>query len=82
MVWFCKTQKPFIVYIKTEDIYEDIAGDVEARFDTLIYELEFNSIERLLQKCKHKKEIRLIKCELGGKWWQNLSDKEQKLIVT
>ena len=59
MVWFCKTQKPFIVYIKTEDIYEDIAGDVEARFDTLIYELEFR-----------------------GKWWQNLSDKEQKLIVT
>ena len=26
----------FIVYIKTVDIYKDIAEDVETRFDTLI----------------------------------------------
>ena len=30
----------FIVYIKTENIFGDIAKDVETRFDTLNYELE------------------------------------------
>ena len=30
----------FIVYIKTDDIYKDIAKDVETRFDTWVYELE------------------------------------------
>ena len=30
----------FIMYIKTEDIYVDIAKDVETRFDTSNYELE------------------------------------------
>ena len=30
----------FIVYIKTDDIYRDIAKDVETRFDTSNYELE------------------------------------------
>ena len=30
----------FIVYIKTDDIYRDIAEDVEARSDTSNYELE------------------------------------------
>ena len=29
----------FIVYIKTEDIYVDIANDVETRFSTSNYEL-------------------------------------------
>ena len=29
----------FIVYIKAEDIYVDIAEDVETRFDTTNYEL-------------------------------------------
>ena len=29
----------FIVYIKTEDIYVDIAKDVEIRLDTSYYEL-------------------------------------------
>ena len=33
----------FIVYIKTEDIYKDIAENVETRFDTSNYELECNS---------------------------------------
>ena len=27
----------FIVYIKTEDVYEDIADDIEKRFDTSNY---------------------------------------------
>ena len=30
----------FIVYIKTDDIYKDIAEDVETRFDTSKYELD------------------------------------------
>ena len=29
-----------IVYIKTDDIYKDIAEDVETRFDTSNYELD------------------------------------------
>ena len=30
----------FNVYIKTDDVYEDIGEDVEARFDTSNYELD------------------------------------------
>ena len=30
----------FLVYVQTEDIYEDIAEDVEKRFDTSNFELE------------------------------------------
>ena len=57
----------FIVYIKTEDIYKDITEDVETRFDTSNYELEFNSIDRQLPKGQNKKVIGLMKHELGGK---------------
>ena len=46
----------FIVYIKTDDIYKDIAEDVETRFDTSNYELECNSIGRRLPKTKNKKK--------------------------
>ena len=30
----------FIVYIKTDDIYKDIADDIETRFDTSNYKLD------------------------------------------
>ena len=30
----------FLIYLKTEDIYSDIAKGVETRFDTSNYELE------------------------------------------
>ena len=30
----------FILYMKTDDIYKDIAGDAETRFDTSNYELD------------------------------------------
>ena len=30
----------FIVYIKTNDVYKDIAEDVKTRFDTSNYELD------------------------------------------
>ena len=48
-------------YIKTDYIYNDIAEDVETRFDTWNYELD-----RPLPKVKSKKVIRLIKDDLGG----------------
>ena len=38
----CKTKiwcKSEIVYMKTDDIYKDIAEDAKARFDTSNYEL-------------------------------------------
>ena len=56
----------FIVYIETDDIYKDIADDVETRFDTSNYELECNSIDRSLPRGKNKKVIGLMKDELGG----------------
>ena len=49
----------FIVYIKTDDIYKDIA-DVEIRFDTSNYKLD-----KPLPKGKNKKVIGLMKDELG-----------------
>ena len=51
-----------ILFIKTEDFYEDIADDVEKRFDTSNYEAD-----RPLPMGKNKKEIELMKHELGGK---------------
>ena len=55
-------QAVFIVYIKTEEIYADIAKDIEARFDTSSYELD-----RPSPKGKNKKVIGLMKDELGRK---------------
>ena len=51
-----------IPIIKTEDFYEDIANDVEKRFDTSNYE-----VDRPLPMGKNKKVIDLMKDELGGK---------------
>ena len=47
----------FIAYIKTDDIYKDIAEDVEKIFDTSNYELEWNSIKRPLPKGKIKRNL-------------------------
>ena len=52
----------FIMNIKTEHFYKDIANDVEKRFDTSNYE-----VKRLLPTGKNKKVIGLMKDELGGK---------------
>ena len=52
----------FIMNIKTNDFYEDIARDVENRFDTSNYE-----VNRPLPTGKNKKVIGLMKDELGGK---------------
>ena len=52
----------FIMHIKTEYFYKDIADDVEKRFDTSNYE-----VDRPLPTGKNKKVIELMKDELGGK---------------
>ena len=52
----------FIVYIKTDDIYKDIAEGIETRFDNPNYELD-----RPLPKGKNKKVAGSMKDELGGK---------------
>ena len=51
----------FIMNIKTNHFYEDIASDVENRFDTSNYE-----VNRPLSTGKNKKVIGLMKDELGG----------------
>ena len=52
----------FIMNIKTNDFYEDIANDVENRFDTSNYK-----VNRPLPMGKNKKVIGLMKDELGRK---------------
>ena len=52
----------FIINIKTEDFYKDIANDVEKRIDTSNYE-----VDRPLLTGKNKKVIELMKDEFGGK---------------
>ena len=52
----------FVMNIKTNDFYEDIASDVENRFDTSNYE-----VKRPLPTGKNIKVIGLMKDELGGK---------------
>ena len=52
----------FIMNIKTEDFYKDVANDVEKRFDTSNYE-----VDRPLSTRKNKKVIGLMKDGLGGR---------------
>ena len=71
MVWLCKIKiwwksktflrgySRFIVQVKTDDNYKDIAEDVEKRSDTSNFE-----IDRRLPKEKNKKIIGLMKDEL------------------
>ena len=54
----------FVMHIKTEDFYKEIAGDVERWFDTSNYD---EKDERPLPIDKNKKVIGLFKDELGGK---------------
>ena len=52
----------FVMHIKTNDFYKDIASVIENRFDTSNYE-----VNRPLPTGKNKKVIGLMKDELGGK---------------
>ena len=67
----------FVVYIKTDDIYKDIAEDVKTRFESLNYELG-----KPLPKTKNKKVIGLMKNQLGETIMKKLLYWDQKLIVT
>ena len=53
----------FVVYIKADEIYKDIAEDVETKFDTSNYELEYwiMNYEYFLPNAKKKKKIGLWK---------------------
>ena len=53
----------FVMNIKTNDFYKDIANDVEKRFDTSKY----YEVNRSLPTGKNKKVTSLMKDELGGK---------------
>ena len=52
----------FIMHIKTEDFYKDIADDVEKKYDTSNY-----TVERLLPMGNNKKVVGMMKDELRGK---------------
>ena len=51
-----------VIWTRIADFYEDIANDVENRFDTSTCE-----VNRPLPMGKNKKIIGLMKDELGGK---------------
>ena len=60
----------FAIHIKTEDVYEDIANDVEKWFDISNYD---ENDDRPLPIGKYKKEISFFKDELGGKIMKEFS---------
>ena len=73
----CYMDRDSLVYdIKTEDFYEDIADDVEARFDASGYS---KTGFRLLLIGLNKKVIGLMKDELGGKIMTEFLALRQKL---
>ena len=59
----CHTDS-LVIYIRTEDFYEDIANNVGRWFDTSNYD---ENNERLLPIGTNKKVIGVFKDELGGK---------------
>ena len=65
----------YLIHIKAEDRYEDIANDVEKQFDPYNYD---EDDERLLQMCMNKKVIGLFKDELGGKIMTELVEPRAK----
>ena len=40
----------FIVYVKTDDVYKDIAEDTEARFDTSNFEIGRHYLRKEIKK--------------------------------
>ena len=57
----------FIVHVKTDDVYRDIAEDVETRFDTSHYK-----IDGPLPMGKNEQVIVLVKDELARKNHENI----------
>ena len=62
-------------YIKTDDIYKNIAKEVETRFITSIYQLD-----KPLFKQKNKKVIGLMKYELGEKIMKEFAGLREKTL--
>ena len=69
----------FIIHIKTEDFYKEIANDVEKWFETSNYGKDDN---RPFPIDKNKKKIAFFKDESGRKIIKDLLDSEQKHIHT
>ena len=69
----------FIIYIKTENFYENIANDVEKWFDTSNND---EDDKRSLPIDKDKKVIGLFKGELGGKIMKEFAGLERKHMHT
>ena len=65
----------FVIHIKTEDFYKDIANDVGKWFDTSSYD---ENDERPLPIGKNKKVLGLFKDELGGKIMKLFAPLERK----
>ena len=66
----------FLDYMKTEDMYKDIAKHFETRFDNSYYESE-----RPLPKRKRKNVIGLIKHELVGKIKTEFDALRAKILI-
>ena len=65
----------FIIHMKTEDFYEDIANDVEKQFDTSKYD---KYDKKQLPISKNKKVIGLFRDELGGNAYLMDDDSDHK----
>ena len=61
---YCMDTDSFVIHIKNQDFYKDIANDVEKWFDTLNY-IKDDTKPRPI--CKKKTVIGLFKDESGGK---------------
>ena len=65
----------FIIHVKAEDIYKDMAEDIESRFNTSNYEVN------LPLPMGKNKVIGMMKDELGERIMRNFVDYVQKSIV-
>ena len=65
-----------IVFIKTSNIYKEIAKNVERKFD-----ISNCKLERLLQKGNKKKAIGFIKDKLGWKIMKKIVGLRQKSMA-
>ena len=66
----------FIMHIKTEDFYKDIADDVERMSDTSNY-----TVERPLPMGENKKKIGFMKDESGGRIMNEFIGLRPKCVI-
>ena len=73
----------FVAHVKTDDIYKDVAGDAESKFDTSNFEIDHclkEKINKLNQVDKHEiicwinsKNIAIQKTAIANKKQKNVS---------